>query len=557
MSIGQAANPTNINLEPSNKDDVTARLERWLQEKLEIEKHLQHDPVLVVGCLTPDYTQGIGKEVLEFFSKHQAVQNLPDDRKELLARTLAEKLDVPGEIVALALGLTQHQEDSWPGDVEEEAKEDRDLWALAKPAPEFLAEEEKEFEGLVKDILASGAITLIAAPKGIGKTQVIYSMVVALTMGGVFRGEQLRPVRVLLVDRDNSRSVIKKRLRAWGAEVAQNLYVLTRENAPSLKDKKDWECLSPEDYDVVIIDSVGSSTEGITEKEGKQTTQVLATIKDLAAKGFAVLLLQNTTKDALSYKGREEWADRVDILYEVRDATGFTPSGKRRPWWQELPEAGASAWAERAARRKGRIDYRLAFISAKFRLGQEPEPFCLEIYLPNDEPWTLRDVTQEIVGAGEEAVARAERAKAEGLEEAAEALAKAVSERAAKGNPILKTEAEIFLCDEQGLRQKEARQLITDKKLWQIQKVPGKGGPLALYPIGEVGSRDDPTTKIPDNEKAVQTQVPDQPISVTQASCERQKSTHLKGTTGADFRDPPFSSSEEEKQQTQDNWGEI
>src|SRR6185436_525499 len=150
-------------------------------------------------------------------------------------------------------------------------------------------------------------------------------------------------------DRDNPDSWVKKRLRSWGAIEAHNLRVLTRQHAPDLKNKEVWATFPVEDYDVLIIDSVGASTEGVTEKEGKQTTEILATILDLARKGLAILLLTNCTKDALSLKGRGEWSDRADIIYEVRDATGFTPSGKK-PWWQELPEAGEAAWADRAAR---------------------------------------------------------------------------------------------------------------------------------------------------------------------------------------------------------------
>jgi len=269
-------------------------------------------------------------------------------------------------------------------------------WARAKDAPTFVAEEDKEFTGLAKDLLVPGAVTLIASPRGIGKTQVSHALGVALATGGIFRGEQVQPARVLLLDRDNPRMSFKESLYHWGADKADNLRVLTRQDAPDLKNKAAWRKFPLQDYEVLIIDSVGSTTEGITEKEGKQTTEVLATIMDLARQGLAVLLLQNTTKDAANLKGRGEWADRVDILYEVRDATDFTPSGKK-PWWQELPEAGEAAWADRAARRKGRVDFRLAFIPSKYRLGQEPEPFCLEIRLPKDQPWSLRDVTSGVL----------------------------------------------------------------------------------------------------------------------------------------------------------------
>jgi hypothetical protein len=70
------------------------------------------------------------------------------------------------------------------------------------------------------------------------------------------------------------------------------------------------------------------------------------------ARRFSFSLLLCFSKDALTLKGRVHWADRADIVYEVRDATGFTPSGKK-PWWQELPEAEKAAWADRAARRRG------------------------------------------------------------------------------------------------------------------------------------------------------------------------------------------------------------
>jgi hypothetical protein len=82
--------------------------------------------------------------------------------------------------------------------------------------------------------------------------------------------------------------------------------VLTRELAPDLKDKAVWEAFPVKDYDVIIVDSVGSFTEGVTEKEGKETTLILAMVLDLIHKGPAVLLLSNCTKDALNTRGRGE-----------------------------------------------------------------------------------------------------------------------------------------------------------------------------------------------------------------------------------------------------------
>jgi hypothetical protein len=375
---------------------------------------------------------------------------------------------------------------------------------------------------------------MISAPKGLGKTHVAHALCVALATAGVFRGEQVRPARVLLLDRENPRRLIKQRLRAWGADNAHNLHVLTRENAPDLKDEQAWRAFPAEHYDVIIIDSVGSATEGITEREGKQTTEVLALVRDLAARNLAVLLLQNTTKDGFSYKGREEWADRVDILYEVRDATGFTPSGKK-DWWLELPPAGAASWAERAARRRGRIDYRLAFIPAKFRLGAEPDSFCLEIHLSEEGGWAVRDVTQEIIKIGEDAVVRAEQEKTKQLEEAARALAETVEARAAEGTPILKSQAETFLRD-LGLKRWEARELLAmkDGSCWRLEKSSNGRGAVTLSPAAKKDCRCE----------ASQTRAAEQHIFADRANADGENQTGSKSAVDADSRgilsSPPF-----------------
>jgi hypothetical protein len=212
---------------------------------------------------------------------------------------------------------------------------------------------------------------------------------------------------------------------------------------------------------------------------------MLATMLDFIHKGPGVVALTNCTKDALNTRGRGEWQDRVDIQYEVRDATAFTPSGKK-DWWQELPESGESAWADRAARRKSRIDYRLAFIPSKFRLGAQPEPFCLEVRLRKDEVWTLDDVTKDLIEAGENTVKEALRQKEEREEKALKALAEVVEAHAAD-KTMLKTEAQNYLHDEMKITRDRARELVDAKNgtLWNIRDVGGKGNRKGLFSVGK------------------------------------------------------------------------
>jgi len=108
-------------------------------------------------------------------------------------------------------------------------------WQYIKDVPTFLAEPSPEFEGLAKDLLAPGAITMLAAPRALGKTHLGHALGVALATGGLFRGERVRAARVLLLDCDNPEYVVKQQLKSWGAEMAKNFHILTRQHAPSLK----------------------------------------------------------------------------------------------------------------------------------------------------------------------------------------------------------------------------------------------------------------------------------------------------------------------------------
>jgi hypothetical protein len=77
----------------------------------------------------------------------------------------------------------------------QEEKAKPSLWAKAKAAPDFCAEEDKEIEGHAKDLLFPSTITVIAAPRGIGKTLVLHDLAVAMAKGEYFRGEKVNSLR--------------------------------------------------------------------------------------------------------------------------------------------------------------------------------------------------------------------------------------------------------------------------------------------------------------------------------------------------------------------------
>jgi hypothetical protein len=441
----------------------------YLQMKTFGSNHLGQ----VFGVVSP----GVGQKALP----SSRLDLLDPNRRVDFGKVMVEREDKVPWYEMLMTILPDLQERITPGASSDAMS---NPWLRAKDVPSWLGEREIEFQGLVKDLLAPGCITFVAAPRGTGKTQVMHAVCVALTTYGVFRGEHLDPAQVLLLDRDNPGAITKQRLRAWGALKSRGFKVLTREEVPDLKDREAWGYFPTNDYDVVIIDSFNSFIEGITEKEGKPLTEALATLKDISGQGPAFLVLHNCTKDGTTFKGREDIVDRADIFYEVRDATDFIPKNPET-WWEELPDAGEQAWANRTTRRKGRSIFRLAFIATKFRLGPTPEPFCIEIRLPEGGPWTLADVTADLILAGEAENQAQRQAHEDATTQARARLAGAVQASAEADRPMTKQQAETYLCDE-GLTRKEARTAIMHGvgAFWRLEhRTDARGKPWLLFPV--------------------------------------------------------------------------
>ena len=173
----------------------------------------------------------------------------------------------------------------------------------------------------------------------------------------------------------------------------------------------------------------------------------------------------------------------MDNVFEARDVSGFVPTG-RRPWWEELPPAARSEWASRATRRTGRARperIRLALIASKFRDDDDPAPFVLELDFTAD-PWTARDVTAELLAAGDASRAAELTTAQAARERAAEALAAELVRRAADGGkPLLMGAAEKLL-SAHDLTSRAARALLKagGGGHWRLESVDGRALAVAL-----------------------------------------------------------------------------
>jgi hypothetical protein len=413
------------------------------------------------------------------------------------------------------------------------------VWASALPVPVFLAETDAVVDFIEPRLLVRGGITELYSPRGLGKTQITYAIAVRLSRTGL---------RVLLVDRDNPRHEIRRRLRMWGGHDAEHFKLITRDKAPALTDAVAWSAFPLDTFDVVIIDSIDASTEGVGEGDSAKPSVAFAAVLDLARRsdGPAILVLGNVVKSGAHSRGSGVLEDRGDVVYEIRDATDLKPSGQK-DWWHELASGGVGDWAQRASRRKRRDVYRLAFVPTKFRLGEEPEPFVLEVD-HRTEPWTLRDVTADLVEAGHAALTARINEREAALAQATRDLLAQMRHRADYGKPPLtKGEAEALL-QAKGLKRAAARDLVVEGagRLWRLETVPnpgGKGTVVALTFASATPCEASSAAKKDGQGTARQTTFSDTPFAADRMDSGRQRSEVTKPDTHAGpsdgFSSPP------------------
>jgi hypothetical protein len=349
-------------------------------------------------------------------------------------------------------------------------------WTRAVGMEELLSGEDESVDFLHNRMIVKGAITEIFSPRGLGKS--LWAVYVAVLLA-------LKGLRVLLIDRDNPRRTVRERLRAFGATVKlTTLKFLSRENAPPLTDDDAWAEFPYLEYDVIILDSLDSAAEGVGEQDSSKPSKAIAPLLDIARRedGPAVLVLGNCVRTAARSRGSGVVEDRADIVFEVRDATDFHPSGTK-PWIEELPAGGADFWAARSSRRKRREKYRLAFIATKFRIGEEPDPFVLELDLTTDT-WTVRDVTNAVDAEGCAVREQREKEHAEAINRARASLVAELVRRQEAQEPIMLKEKDAvpFLL-KSGLKRNAARQLLEDPRgAWECRNIEGpKGHPIGVF----------------------------------------------------------------------------
>jgi AAA domain len=210
------------------------------------------------------------------------------------------------------------------------------LWQVER---DFLNVATTERRWHVPAILARGVVTALVGWRGSGKTHLAHGLLAGLAADH----------RVAIVDVDNPRDELRRRLRAWPN--ADRIEVFDIDSIPPFGEVEAWETFP--DYDVVLVDSLDVLTLG----------HRVAPLLRLARrpKPPAVLVLANTPKSqAPTIRGDGRREDRLDIILSV----------ERMPAPAEV--------------------LRLKLTPTKFRVGPTPEPFAFTVDM-SGSTWTMSE----------------------------------------------------------------------------------------------------------------------------------------------------------------------
>lgn len=239
---------------------------------------------------------------------------------------------------------------------EPEAEATAEAEAPAESAPltveEWLGRDIPSPDFLMSELLSTTSRVLLVAPTGLGKTMVALSLGAYMSSGRDFlHWKSRRPARVLYIDGEMSRRLLKQRLadvvRRLG-ERPQELFILSHEDIPNFAPLNTPEGQAQIEVfitkiggvDFIVFDNIMSLIGG-DQKDEEGWRQTLPWVRDLTRRGIGQMWIHHTGHDETrSYgtKTREWQLDTVIHLERVERADtdvsfrlGFRKARERTP----------------------------------------------------------------------------------------------------------------------------------------------------------------------------------------------------------------------------------
>jgi hypothetical protein len=237
---------------------------------------------------------------------------------------------------------------------------------------QLLAEPDTPIPWRCGEFAADGYLTILAGPGGDGKSWTALAFALGVSTGTTRAGIRCRRGRALIMDAENGRDLLRRRLRAAG--VRDGIGVVNVDGLDIVADAE-WfrSTIAASKANLVVVDSLRMLSPGRDENDSKAMEPPISTLKRIARETHAaIVLVHHAGKSGASgYRGSSVIKDQTDIMFSLKRVDGD-------------PEA--------RTRRK--------LVTEKCRIAPEPEPRWLAIISDLDAGTVSVDEADAHEGSG-------------------------------------------------------------------------------------------------------------------------------------------------------------
>lgn len=188
---------------------------------------------------------------------------------------------------------------------------------IALDTAQLLQTDPEPLQWLAEGVWARSHLTMVGGREKSGKSLVQLALAAVMAKGGgTVAGINVQAGKVLIIDAENGRREIHRRLRAMGLEPehADRLVIVEARGVDLFKDLNRLRGLIAEHQpDLVILDSFRSLWRG-DERDEAACAAALYPLADLAHDGPAISLTHHAKKDGTEYRGSSAIGGCPDII---------------------------------------------------------------------------------------------------------------------------------------------------------------------------------------------------------------------------------------------------
>ena len=207
---------------------------------------------------------------------------------------------------------------------------------------QFLEKEIPRKKLILPPWMPEKSATMIYAPRGVGKTQLVLGVAIAITSGGEILGwKAATPRKVLIVDGEmpafDLQSRLKQSIRARSVSRPRRRYLrllcadLQSRGIPDLGTDEGQEALDDviEDEDVIILDNLSTLCRSGRENEAESWAPIQDWALRMRREGRSVLFVHHAGKGG-AQRGTSRREDILDTVISLRRPDDYSPADGAR-----------------------------------------------------------------------------------------------------------------------------------------------------------------------------------------------------------------------------------